>query len=232
MPRQPRFHLADVPQHVIQRGNNRQPIFFIESDYERYLKYLGSSAETNRCDVHAYALMPNHVHLLVTPREPLAVSKLMQTLGGRYVRHVNAAHGRSGTLWGGRYKASIVESDGYLMTCYRYIEMNPVRAGLARHASDYRWSSHGYNALGEDNGLIVEHALYRALGASFEERRSAYRELFPEPMDDALLSRIRDALNQGRVLADEGFRSEMETKLSRSLKPAKRGRPWPMLQQL
>ena len=230
MPRQPRFNLADVPQHVIQRGNNRQPTFFIESDYERYLEYLASAAATHRCDVHAYVLMPNHVHLLVTPRGALSVSKLMQSLAGRYVQFVNATHGRSGTLWGGRYKASIVESERYLMTCYRYIEMNPVRAGLVRHAADYRWSSHGHNAMGEDNDLIVEHALYQALEPSFEGRRSAYRELFPGRLDDALIGKIRDALNQERILADEDFRTGIEAKLSRSLKPAKRGRPWPKSQ--
>ena len=229
MPRQPRFQLADIPQHVIQRGNNRQPTFFIESDYERYLEYLAFAAAAYRCEVHAYVLMPNHVHLLVTPRASLAVSKMMQSLGGRYVRHVNVTHGRSGTLWGGRYRASIVESERYLMTCYRYIEMNPVRANMVRQAADYRWSSHGHNAMGRVNELIVEHTLYQALGVSFEERRSAYRELFTERMDDTLLSKIRSALNESRVLADDDFRSALEAKLSRSLKPAKRGRPWPNL---
>lgn len=230
MPRQPRFKLADVPQHVVQRGNNRQPTFIIDSDYERYLEYLASASAAHRCEVHAYVLMPNHVHLLVTPRDSLAVSRMMQSLGGRYVQYVNATHRRSGTLWGGRYKSNIVESERYLMTCYRYIEMNPVRASLARHAADYRWSSHGHNAIGKDSDIIVEHALYQALGASLQERRSAYRELFPERMDDALLRKIRDALNQGRVLADEDFRTALETKLSRSLKPARRGRPWSMPQ--
>lgn len=227
MPRLPRFSLADIPQHVIQRGNNRQPIFFIEADYQRYLEYLLSAAQTYRCDVHAYVLMPNHVHLLVTPRESLAISRFMKSLSGRYVKYINASHQRSGTLWGGRYKACIVESERYLMTCYRYIELNPVRAGLARHAADYPWSSHGHNAMGQDSDIIVEHTLYQALGRSFKERRFAYSKLFTDPMDDALLRRIRNAANQGRVLGDDDFRSEIEKTLSRSLKPAKRGRPRP-----
>ena len=227
MPRQPRFNLADVPQHIIQRGNNRQATFFTESDYERYLECLASAAQTHRCDVHAYVLMPNHIHLLVTPRETSAVSRLMKSLSGRYAQYVNAKHQRRESLWGGRFKACIIESERYLMTCYRYIELNPVRAGLVSRAADYPWSSHRHNALGEDSDTLVEHALYRALGPSFTARRSAYRELFPDAMDDALLRKIRDAANQGRVLADDAFRSEIENTLSRSLKPARRGRPWP-----
>ena len=227
MPRLPRFSLADIPQHIIQRGNNRQATFFAESDYQRYLEFLTSAAETHSCDVHAYVLMPNHVHLLVTPRETFAVSRMMKSLNGRYAKYINASHQRSGTLWGGRYKACIVESERYLMTCYRYIELNPVRAGLARNADDYPWSSHGRNAMGEDDTVIVDHTLYQALGQSLKERRSAYSELFAEPMDDALLSRIRNAANQGRILADDDFRSDLEKTLSRSLKPARRGRPWP-----
>lgn len=225
MPRQPRFNLAGVPQHVIQRGNNRQPVFFIDADYERYLDTLASAAASHGCALHAYVLMPNHVHLLVTPHAPLAISKLMQSLGGRYVQYVNAKHGRSGTLWDGRYKASIVDSERYLMACYRYIELNPVRAGLAERAADYPWSSHGRNAMGEESELIVEHGLYAALGSTAQERRSAYRALFTGGLDEALLHRIRAAANQGRVLADEPFLKKMESRFPQPSRPRKRGRP-------
>lgn len=225
MPRQPRFNLADVPQHVVQRGNNRQPTFFGDADYRRYLDYLAAAAEAHCCAVHAFALMPNHIHLLVTPLAPDAVSGLMQSLSGRYVQYVNAAHGRSGTLWDGRYKACIVESERYLLTCYRYIESNPVRAGIVRRPAGYPWSSFRHNGIGEPSGFIVQHPLYRALGAVPEERRAAYRALFRSPMDEAMLGRVRAALNQERALAGARFRGAIAARLTRSLEPARRGRP-------
>ncbi len=225
MPRQPRFNLADIPQHVVQRGNNRQATFFADADYDRYLEYLKSAAEAHCCEVHAYVLMPNHVHLLVTPRTDAAVSKLMQTLGGRYVQYVNAAYGRTGTLWGGRYKASVVDSERYLLTCYRYIELNPVRANMVRHPADYPWSSYRHHGVGEINDLIVEHPLYGALGRSPDERRSAYRGLFPRQVEGEPVIEIRAELNKARVLGGERFREEIEARVSRSVRPAKRGRP-------
>ncbi len=225
MPRQPRFNLAGVPQHIIQRGNNRQRTFFADDDYRRYLDYLASAARAHSCAVHAYALLPNHVHLLVTPGVAGAASKLMQSLSGRYVQYVNAAHGRSGTLWEGRYRACIVETERYLMTCHRYIELNPVRAGLVRRPADYPWSSFRHNGAGAPSGFVVQHALYRALGASPGERRAAYGALFQSPMEDGELRRIRTALNQERALAGRSFGDTMGARLSRSLGPARRGRP-------
>ena len=141
MPRHPRFNLAGVPQHIVQRGHNRQPTFIDDADYRRYLVTLGSAARAHACDVHAYVLMPNHVHLLVTPRRSAGVSGLMQWLSGRYAQYVNIAHGRSGSLWEGRYRASLVDSEHYLLACYRYIELNPVRAGLVGDPGAYPWSS-------------------------------------------------------------------------------------------
>ncbi len=225
MPRQPRFNLANVPQHVVQRGNNRQATFFGDADRGHYLDCLASAAKAHACDVHAFVLMPNHVHLLVTPRAPDAVSKLMQSVSGRYAQYANAAHGRSGSLWGGRYKACLVESERYLLTCHRYIESNPVRAGMVRRPADYPWSSFRHNGLGEASVFIAEHPLYQALGAMPEERRSAYRALFRSGMEEAVLRRIRAALNQERGLAGERFRAEVEARLSRSVGPARRGRP-------
>ncbi len=225
MARQPRFNIADVPQHVIQRGNNRQPIFFADTDYARYRDTLATAAKRHACEVHAYVLMPNHVHLLVTPRRPASVSKLMQSLGGRYVRYVNATHGRTGTLWEGRYRASLVDGERYLLACLRYIELNPVRAMIVSDPADYRWSSHRHHALGEADALITEHPLYDALGPTPEARRAAYRALFEAAMDEGLVSSIRGALNQGRAVAGPLFLADMESRLQRSLAPAGRGRP-------
>ncbi len=225
MPRAPRFNLPDIPQHVIQRGNNRQATFFAIDDYRCYLDCLKSAADKFRCEVHAYVLMPNHAHLLVTPRTPDAVSKLMQSLGRRYVRYVNDTYQRTGTLWEGRFRASIVDSERYLLACYRYIELNPVRANLVETPADYPWSSYRYNALGEYSELIVEHPLYEQLGASRDERTHAYREFVGHPIDDTLLHRIRASAQRCRVLGSERFIDEIEAALSRPVRPARRGRP-------
>ena len=225
MARQPRFNIADVSQHVIQRGNNRQPIFFTDADYARYRDILATAAKRHACAVHAYVLMPNHVHLLVTPRRPASVSKLMQSLGGRYVRYVNETHGRTGTLWEGRYRASLVDGERYLLACCRYIELNPVRAMIVSDPAEFRWSSHRHHARGEADALITEHPLYDALGPTPEARRAAYRALFETALDEGLLSSIRGALNQGRAVAGPLFLADMESRLQRSLAPAGRGRP-------
>ena len=237
MPRQPRFNLADVPQHIVQRGHNRQPTFFADADYRRYLATLGAAAKAHACEVHAYVLMPNHIHLLVTPRKPAGVSRLMQSLAGRYAQYLNAAHGRSGTPWEGRYKASLVDSERYLLACYRYIEANPVRAGMVANPGDYPWSSHGHNGAGVGDGVIVEHALYGALGATGEERRAAYRALFAGEMGETdqtgetdesggrVLRAIRAALNRDGVLGGEAFKDDIAARLARPARPGRRGRP-------
>ncbi|MGQ0594082.1 MAG: transposase [Gammaproteobacteria bacterium] len=225
MPRRPRYELTTVPQHVIQRGNNQQPTFFSEEDYHRYLGCLREAAIRRRCDIHAYVLMSNHVHLLVTPHRPLAIAKLMQSVGRHYVRYVNDHYGRSGTLWEGRYKASLVDSEHYLLRCYRYIEINPVRAGTVSHPADYRWSSYRRNALGGADAVVTEHAEYTALGASLATRCEAYRALFRVDLDVEVLGEIRDSLNQCRVLGSERFKDEIEAALHRKVRAGKAGRP-------
>lgn len=146
MPRMKRLDLPGMAQHVIQRGNDRQACFFQETDYLRYLQDLHEAALHQACSIHAYVLMTNHVHLLVTPRTEGGVSRMMQALGRRYVRYVNDSSGRTGTLWEGRYKASLVDDERYVLACYRYIELNPVRAGMVAAPDEYRWSSHAANA--------------------------------------------------------------------------------------
>ena len=225
MPRQPRFNVPGIPQHVIQRGNNRQATFFGEDDYQRYLDWLKGAADKIRCEIHAYVLMSNHVHLLVTPGTPDALPRLMQSLGQRYVRFINATHQRTGTLWEGCYKAGLVDSERYLLSLYRYIELNPVRANMVPDPADYRWSSYRCHALGEPNDIVVDHPLYNALGASPEERRLAYRELFRSYIDDRLLGVIRASVNQCGVLGSERFKDEIGAVVSRRVRPAPRGRP-------
>lgn len=178
MPRCARVILPDVPVHVIQRGNNRQDCFYSTRDYRLFLRWLRDYAALSECRVHAYVLMTNHVHILLTPANADSVGLLMKRLGQQYVQYFNRAHARSGTLWEGRYRSSLVQEDAYLLACYRYIELNPVRAGIVRHPSQYQWSSYRHNGLGETSDLLLPHQNYLDLGRTESERRENYRSLF------------------------------------------------------
>ena len=225
MARQTRFALAGVPQHVVQRGNNRQATFVCEADYLSYLDYLSDAADEYDCAIHAYVLMPNHVHLLVTCDFDAAISRMMQHLGRRYVRLFNTKYGRSGTLWEGRFKASLVDTDRYLLTCHRYIEMNPVRARIVDKPQDYRWSSYRCNALGANNSLVRAHDIYTALAPTDEGRRQAYRQIFDELPGAEELQRIRRALETGWPLGGDRFLGKIEHALQRPARPGRRRRP-------
>ena len=206
MPRLLRYELTGIAQHVIQRGNNRQPCFFADEDYHRYLECLADAARRWACDIHAYVLMTNHVHLLATPHKANAMAKLMQSVGRNYVRYVNDRYRRTGTLWEGRYKASLVGSGRYLLACYRYIELNPVRAARVKNPADYRWSSHARNAWGKPDLCLKEHKEYTQLGHEAENRLKAYRDLFQTALDGATLDDIRRNLNQCRAFASTRFK--------------------------
>lgn len=225
MPRQPRLDLADVPQHVVQRGNDRQPCFFIDADRVRYLQDLREIALREKCAVHAYVLMTNHVHLLMTPTAAGQISRVMQSLGRRYVHYANDRYHRSGTLWEGRYKSSLVDRDTYLMHCYRYIELNPVRARMTADPIDYPWSSHACNAFGHDDPLIHPHANHLALGNTREERCATYRALAMEVLPQENLDAIRAHLQRQHALGPDRFRAAIETQLKRRAGPARIGRP-------
>jgi putative transposase len=225
MARPPRLELPGIPLHVIQRGNNRAACFFGEVDRRFYLKCLHEAAVRRNCAIHAYVLMSNHIHLLVTPNERGSVARMLQDVGRRYVRIINAIHGRTGTLWEGRFKSSLVDSENYLMTCHRYIETNPVRAGLAAQAGAYAWSSHRHYSSSTPDKLITEHPVFVRLGASTVERRTAFCSLFDEPLDAGTLSRIRDAANTGSALGSERFLASTESVLGRRVRMPIRGRP-------
>jgi len=211
MPRKPRFQLADVPQHVIQRGNNREPCFYAEADYRRYLDDCQEAAIRHHCCIHAYVLMTNHVHLLVTPMVDYGITGMMQVLGRRYVYYMNKTYQRTGTLWEGRYKSSLVDSDRYLLTCMRYIELNPVCARMVDHPGDYKWSSFQSNAQAQRDKLIQPHVLYQNLGNTSEVRQDAYRELFRHHVDNDTLHDIRDALNHELVLGSSYLKDKIES---------------------
>jgi putative transposase len=223
MARLPRFILPGYPQHVIQRGNNRQQILLDESDYWFLWEKLQAAAEKFRCDVHAYVLMPNHFHLLLTPWQEDGIGKLMQYVGRYYVQYFNKRYERTGTLWEGRYRATLVDPKGFLMTVSRYLELNPVRAGFVQSPGDYGWSSYAANASGEDDRLVTQHAEYRKLGRSRAARQAAYRKLFDLTIDQTLLNRIRDATNKAWVLGDERFCKSIGDMLNRRPTPRPRG---------
>jgi putative transposase len=225
MPRLGRYFLPDQPLHVIQRGNNRQAVFFADDDYALYRRWLAEAAASNGCAVHAYVLMTNHVHLLVTPAHAESLPRTMQSLGRRYVRYVNGVYRRTGTLWEGRYRAAPIESEAHFLACCRYIELNPVRARLVASARDYAWSSWRAHALGVADPLLSEHPLYRALGRSAAARREAYRALFRAPLDSEFVEGVRAATNGGWAFGGESFRQQIAGALDRRVSPLPRGRP-------
>lgn len=225
MPRQPRYVLPGVPQHVIQRGNNRQPVFFDDADYRIYLEHLSEAARHHDCDVNAYVLMTNHVHLVMTPHTSGSIAGTMQSLGRRYVYYVNHRYRRSGTLWEGRYKASLIDSEHYLLTCYRYIELNPVRAGMVARPGEYRWSSYNAHAHGTCDATLTFHSQYLALGGKSAQRQAAYQALFRGHIAGDDLRSIRETLNQCGVLGSERFKDDIERRLARRVRPGQPGRP-------
>ncbi len=223
MARLPRFVLPGQPQHVIVRGNNRSEIFCADADYRFYLEKLQLACVAHGCDVHAYVLMTNHVHLLVTPHEQQSLSKAMQMLGRYYVQYYNYCYQRTGTLWEGRYKATLIDSETYLLTCMRYIELNPVRADMVSHPSEYPWSSYHYNALGQPNELVTTHLEYRRLGKIDKARQTAYRQLFKHHIPESGVAEIRDATNKAWVLGNDRFKRRIQQKLGRRVEPAAKG---------
>ncbi|MGD8266418.1 MAG: transposase [Chromatiales bacterium] len=209
MARMKRLNPVGIPQHLVQRGNNRQACFATDEDRVAYAHWLKRGAGKYGVEIHAWVFMTNHVHLLATPREDGAVSKMMQYLGRVYVRHFNSKYRRSGTLWEGRFRSCLVQEEAYLLACQRYIELNPVRAQMVTDPGDYPWSSFRSNALGVASGLVTPHPVYLALGASADERLRNYRSLFPGHVDDRDLETIRQTLNQGLVLGSETFREQI-----------------------
>lgn len=225
MPRTPRIDLPGLPQHLISRGNNRQDIFFCEGDRGVFLRYLAQSCEDNDCAVHAFVLMSNHVHVLATGNRRMAISGMMQDLGRRYVLYVNKRHGRTGSLYEGRFRSSLVETSSYFLTCMRYVELNPVRAGMVRTPGECPWSSFRQNASGEPSGLLRPHAEYLQLGADPQRRGEAYLRMFDEAIDESRLKAIRESAQMNRALGGEQFCKAIEATLLRPVQVTAQGRP-------
>ncbi len=228
MARLPRFVIPGQPQHIIQRGNNRQAVFAFDADYLFFRDALIEAAETHGLTIHAYVWMTNHIHLLATPEHEASISKAFQSVGRRYVQYFNDRYKRSGTLWEGRYRATVVDTETYLLTLMRYIESNPVRAGMVAHPRDYAWSSYAANALNETgpNSVFVKpHDLYRRLARNAEDRCAAYRALFKTAISRADLLAIRDCTHKGWVLGAEKFKTHIEALTQRQVSSKGVGRP-------
>lgn len=225
MPRRPRIHLAGVPLHIVQRGHNRDACFFVDDDYLAYRHWLGEALKESGCALHAYVLMTNHVHLLLSPPQPQDVPQLIISLGRRYVQYINKTYRRTGTLWDSRYKSSLVQEDTYLLLCQRYIELNPVRAAMVEDPAHYRWSSYAANALGQSDSLITPHPLYTAIAADDASRRENYRALFRSQIDTTAIADIRLALGQSQPLGNARFMDTIQQMTGQRREAKPRGRP-------
>ena len=225
MPRTARLRLAGLPLHIVHRGNNRGACFFQEADYRRYLTKLQECTYRFDCQVHAYVLMTNHVHLLVSPAVPTAISWFMKRVAQDHAQHVNRTYGRTGAVWENRYYSSFVDSESYLLRCHRYIESNPVRAAMVRHPAEYPWSSFRANAFGYPDGLLTQHCVYGGLGSTPETRQTAYRALFDTALTDHELAIIRAATRGGRAIGSIEFLERLRLQLGRSVAPTTGGRP-------
>ena len=225
MPRRTRIHIDGLPLHIVQRGHNRAACFFDDQDRLAYLGWLGEALAREDCRLHAYVLMTNHVHLLLTPAHGERVPQVLISVGRRYVQYINRTYGRTGTLWDGRYKSSLVQAEVYLLLCQCYIELNPVRAGMVPEPAQYRWSSYRANALGEPDLLLTPHPLYLALGADDDARLRAYCDLFRCALDHKPLGDLRLALNQDQPIGNDRFYREIEGMTGQRRELRKRGRP-------
>jgi putative transposase len=225
MPRRRRMYLPDVPAHVVQRGNNRQACFFCEDDYLYYRQVLAEGMKRYGVALHAYVLMSNHVHLLLTPVDAVGISRLMQHAVRQYVLYINKIYRRSGTMWEGRHKASLIQAESHLFTCMRYIEMNPVTAGMVQSPDQYRWSSYRHHAWGDHDALVTDHDLVIRLAQSPEDRQCAYRAIFQSHLGAVDANEIRDCVAGNLPLGNDRFREAIEEALGRRIGFRHAGRP-------
>lgn len=225
MARLPRLTVPGYPHHLIQRGNNRQPIFATESDYEALLSMLEENARRLQVEVHAYVLMTNHFHLLATPAAQEGLPLLMQAVGRGYVRYFNQRQGRTGTLWEGRYRSTLIEADRYLLACMAYVDLNPVRAGVAPSARDYPWSSHRHYVGIRNERLVTPHPLYWSLGNTPFAREAAYAELVDAGVSAQQQQALTDSALRGWALGSPDYVADLQKRTERRLARRKPGRP-------
>jgi len=218
--------IPQQPHHVIQRGNDRQLIFRDASDYGIFLGWLRESAKQFNVAIHAYVLMSNHLHLLASPADNTGLGRMMQWVGRHYVPYFNHKYERSGTLWQGRYKTAVIDSERYFLTCSRYIELNPVRAGMVHNPAEYAWSSYQHHIGLRTDPLITDHPLYWALGNTPFEREAAYKALAEQALTPGELDAMRKSAIKGWAIGSEKFQTQLEKVAERRVTPGKRGRPY------
>ena len=225
MPRKPRFYLPNYPVHIVQRGHNKNNVFFENEDYKAYLEWLQEGSEWYEVPIHAYALLPNEIHILATPSDKESASRMMQYQGRCYVPYINNTYQKTGTLWQGRYKASLLEPETQLLNSMLYIENLPVRDGLVKSPGAYKWSSYKCNAQGKKNALITAHDSYTALAKTDKTRLEKYVALSKSGLTDAIKTDIQDAWQTGTPLGSDKFKKMIERKLNIKVGHARRGRP-------
>ena len=223
MARLPRIVIPNQPLHIMHRGNNKQAIFRSDDDMIRLKEDIAHALSKSDCALHAYVVMTNHLHFLITPKDKQQLAMFMQIMANRYVRYYNTSHHRTGTIWEGRFKSCLVDSDHYLFALYKYIEMNPVKANMVDDIADYQWSSYHHNALGETDTLITEHELYKELGDSLERRSQCYKELFDELEISKQQDQITRATLKGEVYGGDGFHRQISQLISRATRLAAHG---------
>ncbi len=226
MARLPRLTLPGYPHHIIQRGNNRQDIFLSHGDRLFFLDLLAENAEKFQVAIHAYVLMGNHIHLLATPQTAEGIPQMMQAVGRRYVRLFNDSHGRTGTLWEGRYKSALIQTERYLLACMAYIDLNPLRAGLVAEPQDYPWSSYAHYAGLRADPLVTPHPYLWQLGNTPFAREAAYVELVRQGVSEAQRAALTDSAFQGWALGESDFVAELQKKTDRRVTKSRAGRPY------
>jgi putative transposase len=225
MARLPRLTLAGYPHHIILRGNNRQAIFIDTADFQRMLSLLQANAQDQQVQIHAYVLMTNHLHLLLTPQHDNGVPKLMQAVGRSYVLYFNKRHGRSGTLWEGRYRSTLIQTERYLLACMAYIDLNPVRAGMVAQVADYVWSSHGHYIGRQSQAWLTPHPLYWEMGNTPFAREAAYAAMVQAGVSQEQQQVLTSSALSGWALGEESFVRGLQKQTPRRVNPAKAGRP-------
>ncbi|MBS1170871.1 MAG: transposase [Burkholderiaceae bacterium] len=225
MARTARLVIPNMPHHIIQSGNDRQSIFRDDADYQAFLAWLRDAARQFRVALHAYVLLPNQVHFLATPVDETGLARMMQWIGRYYVPYFNLKYSRTGTLWQGRFRTSVIESEQYFLPCCRYIEMNPVREGLVAHPADYRWSSFAHHVGDRSDSMVTDHPLYWAMGNTPFEREAAYKAWILQAVSDDEIDALSRAVAKGWTLGSDEFKIALEKRTSRRVRPGKKGRP-------
>lgn len=225
MPRKPRFFIDRAPVHIVHRGHCREPVFFEDQDYSTYIHWLKAGCSRYGIVIHSYCLMTNHVHILLTSEKAENVSCFMQYVGRHYVPYINYKYGRSGTLWEGRFKASLVDSTNYLLSVMRYIELNPVRAGMVLSPSEYRWSSFKHNTGQLIISAITEHEFFVGLDSSLVKSKEWYLDSFKNVLSEEAIKSITAAWLTGTPIGSEKFKEKVEQILGKSVGLARKGPP-------